>query len=125
MNRHTEYKRGDSEECTKFVEVTGPCGQPGEKSRPEAAVNPRCFFDVSVGNQSIGHIIMALSTHVAPRTADIFHALCIIEKGFGYNNSSIQHIVPKMMIQGGDLPNRTALAASRSTETSWRTRTSN
>ncbi|KAL8534604.1 hypothetical protein ACS0TY_010571 [Phlomoides rotata] len=43
--------------------------------------NPRVFFDMTVGGQSVGRIMMELYADVIPKTADNFRALCTGEKG--------------------------------------------
>ncbi|CAG5988921.1 unnamed protein product [Menidia menidia] len=84
---------------------------PAEKpSNPE---NPRVFFDVDVGGERAGRIVMELFTDITPKTAENFRALCTGEKGLGKSTGKPLHfkgcpfhrIIKKFMIQGGDFSN--------------------
>ncbi|KAJ0181398.1 hypothetical protein K1T71_003483 [Dendrolimus kikuchii] len=93
-------KEGENtdKEKTDTKDVTIP-------SKPTEKRNPQVYFDISVGKQEIGRIIMMLRADIVPKTAENFRALCTHEKGFGYQGSSFHRIIPDFMCQGGDFTN--------------------
>ena len=48
--------------------------------------NPRVYFDITIGGQAAGRVVMELFADVTPKTAENFRALCTGEKGVGKNS---------------------------------------
>lgn len=71
--------------------------------------NPRVFFDITIGGEPAGRVVMELRADVTPKTAENFRALCTGEKGVGqagkplhFKGSTFHRIIPEFMCQGGD-----------------------
>jgi cyclophilin family peptidyl-prolyl cis-trans isomerase len=75
------------------------------QEKPEPTANPKVFFDVTIGDEKAGRIVMELFADVVPKTAENFRQLATHEKGFGFKGSIFHRIIPEFMLQGGDITN--------------------
>ncbi|CAN9497895.1 unnamed protein product [Ophioblennius macclurei] len=67
--------------------------------------NPQVFLKVAAGDKELGTITVELFSHIVPKTAENFRALCTGEKGFGLRDSIFHRVIPDFMCQGGDITN--------------------
>ena len=67
--------------------------------------NPRVYFDIEIGGEPAGRIVMQLRKDIVPKTAENFLQLCLKEEGEGYKGSKFHRVIPDFMCQGGDFTN--------------------
>uniref|UniRef100_A0A2K5C4V3 peptidylprolyl isomerase n=1 Tax=Aotus nancymaae TaxID=37293 RepID=A0A2K5C4V3_AOTNA len=86
---------------------------PAPQAKPSNPSNPQVFFDVDIGGERVGQIVLELFAYIVPKTAENFCALCTGEKGIGPTTGKSLHfegcpfhrIIKKFMIQCGDFSN--------------------
>ncbi|XP_055734064.1 E3 SUMO-protein ligase RanBP2-like isoform X3 [Salvelinus fontinalis] len=68
--------------------------------------NPQVYLSISADDEPLGMVTIELFSHIVPKTAENFRALCTGQNGFGLRNSVFHRIIPDFMCQGGDLTNQ-------------------
>lgn len=75
---------------------------PGAKADEQPAVTQKVFFDITVGGEPKGRIVLGLFGNEVPKTVANFVALSTGEPGYGYKNCTFHRIVKNFVLQGGD-----------------------
>lgn len=75
-------------------------------------VTARVYMDIKHKNKNLGRIVIALFGEDAPNTVRNFRHICIKGiKGQSYVGSTFHRVVPRFMVQGGDVESKDGMGS--------------
>lgn len=85
----------NTEDGEPIVSVTTSSVEPAKE--PTQKRNPQVYFDIRIGSNDVGRIVMLLRADVVPKTVENFRSLCTHELGYGYKGSTFHRIIPEFV----------------------------
>lgn len=80
------------------ADETAPVAKPIEPVKEqEQKRNPQVYFDIRIGSNDAGRIVMLLRADVVPKTVENFRSLCTHELGYGYKGSTFHRVIPEFV----------------------------